>query len=76
MSGELVTNGAVSLDRGAVGLLLACGAGTALGIAMAWWRPVQVLISPLVEAFYPMPKSARIPVTVIWLGFRRRFQDF
>ena len=24
---------------------------------------------PLVEMFYPMPKSALIPVTVIWLGF-------
>jgi ABC-type nitrate/sulfonate/bicarbonate transport system permease component len=36
---------------------------------MAWWRPVQMLAGPLVEAFYPMPKSALIPVTVIWLGF-------
>jgi ABC-type nitrate/sulfonate/bicarbonate transport system permease component len=30
---------------------------------------VNVLLSPLVEMFYPMPKSALIPVTVIWLGF-------
>ncbi len=36
---------------------------------MAWWRPVNVLLSPLVEMFYPMPKSALIPVTVLWLGF-------
>jgi ABC-type nitrate/sulfonate/bicarbonate transport system permease component len=36
---------------------------------MAWWRPLNVLLSPLVELFYPMPKSALIPVTVIWLGF-------
>src|SRR5262249_789579 len=35
----------------------------------AWWRPVNVLLSPLVEMFYPMPKSALIPVTVLWLGF-------
>src|SRR6266540_1399097 len=41
----------------------------ALGIVMAWWRPVSVLLSPIVEMFYPMPKSALIPVTVIWLGF-------
>ncbi len=26
-------------------------------------------LSPLVELFYPMPKSALIPVTVLWLGF-------
>ena len=31
--------------------------------------PVNVVFGPLVEAFYPMPKSALIPVTVIWLGF-------
>jgi ABC-type nitrate/sulfonate/bicarbonate transport system permease component len=68
-SGELIANGAVSLYRGAAGFFLACTVGAALGIAMAWWRPVQVFLSPLVEAFYPMPKSALIPVTVIWLGF-------
>jgi ABC-type nitrate/sulfonate/bicarbonate transport system permease component len=69
LSGELITNGAVSLYRTAAGFFLACAVGTVLGIAMAWWRPVQVFFSPLVEAFYPMPKSALIPVTVIWLGF-------
>jgi ABC-type nitrate/sulfonate/bicarbonate transport system permease component len=26
-------------------------------------------MGPLVEALYPMPKSALIPVTVLWLGF-------
>ncbi len=36
---------------------------------MAWWKPVNVLLAPLVEIFYPLPKSALIPVTVIWLGF-------
>jgi ABC-type nitrate/sulfonate/bicarbonate transport system permease component len=36
---------------------------------MAWWRPVNAVLSPLVELFYPMPKSALIPVTVLWLGF-------
>jgi NitT/TauT family transport system permease protein len=40
-----------------------------LGIGMAWWRPLNVLLGPLVELFYPMPKSALIPVTVLWLGF-------
>ena len=36
---------------------------------MAWWRPVNAALGPLVEMFYPMPKSALIPVTVLWLGF-------
>jgi NitT/TauT family transport system permease protein len=68
-SGELFTNGAASLYRGGLGLLLAIVIGSGLGIFMAWSRPINVLLSPLVEIFYPMPKSALIPVTVIWLGF-------
>ena len=68
-SGELVTAAAASLYRGGAGLVLAIGLGAALGIVMAWWRPLNAFVSPLVEMFYPMPKSALIPVTVIWLGF-------
>jgi len=68
-SGELFANGSASLYRGGMGLLLAIVVGSGLGIFMAWWKPVNVLLSPLVEIFYPMPKSALIPVTVIWLGF-------
>jgi ABC-type nitrate/sulfonate/bicarbonate transport system permease component len=67
--GELVINGLSSLYRAGAGLLLSIVIGAALGIFMAWWRPLNVLLSPLVEIFYPMPKSALIPVTVIWLGF-------
>jgi ABC-type nitrate/sulfonate/bicarbonate transport system permease component len=67
--GELFSNGAASLYRAAMGLLLAVVVGATLGIFMAWWKPVNVLLAPLVEIFYPLPKSALIPVTVIWLGF-------
>ena len=67
--GELLTNGAASIYRAAAGLGLAIVVGSVLGIAMAWSRPVNVLIAPIVEIFYPLPKSALIPVTVIWLGF-------
>lgn len=68
-SGELISHGAASLYRAFAGLALAVVVGAVLGIVMAWWRPVNVLIGPVVEIFYPMPKSALIPVTVIWLGF-------
>jgi ABC-type nitrate/sulfonate/bicarbonate transport system permease component len=67
--GELITNGMASIYRVFAGLALAIAIGIVLGIAMAWWRPVNVLVAPLVEIFYPLPKSALIPVTVIWLGF-------
>src|SRR3954468_15066536 len=67
--GDLWQNAGPSLYRGGIGLLLAIVIGAAVGIAMAWWRPVDAFVGPLVEALYPMPKSALIPVTVLWLGF-------
>jgi ABC-type nitrate/sulfonate/bicarbonate transport system permease component len=68
-SGELVSNGLASIWRAGAGLAISVAVGASLGIAMAWWRPVNALLNPLVELFYPIPKSALIPVTVIWLGF-------
>jgi NitT/TauT family transport system permease protein len=67
--GELTGNALFSLYRAGLGLALAVVIGAALGIAMAWWRAVDALVGPLVEVLYPMPKSALIPVTVLWLGF-------
>jgi NitT/TauT family transport system permease protein len=69
ISGDLVTNGVVSLSRGAAGLGAAVVCGVMLGVLMAWYKPVRVLFNPLVQAVYPMPKSAMIPVVVLWLGF-------
>jgi NitT/TauT family transport system permease protein len=68
-SGELVWNGLNSLYRAGAGLGLAIVVGGLAGIFMAWFRPVQVLLGPLIEIFYPLPKSALIPVTAFWLGF-------
>ncbi len=67
--GDLTTNGLASLARLGAGLGLSIVVGAVLGIVMAWWKPVNVIVSPVVELFYPMPKSALIPVTALWLGF-------
>jgi ABC-type nitrate/sulfonate/bicarbonate transport system permease component len=69
LDAELWRSAGASLYRGGAGLALAIVFGGALGIAMAWWQPVNATVSPLVEALYPMPKSALIPVTALWLGF-------
>jgi len=65
---DLVVNGAASLWRAGAGLSLAIVIGGALGILMARWRAVNIVFGPIVEIFYPVPKSALIPVTIIWLG--------
>jgi ABC-type nitrate/sulfonate/bicarbonate transport system permease component len=69
MSGDLLTNGVNSLYRAAAGLSLAIIIGSAVGVLMAWSRVVDVFIGPIMRLFFPMPKSALIPVMALWLGF-------
>jgi NitT/TauT family transport system permease protein len=68
-SGELVLNGVASVYRAALGLAAAIVVGGALGLAMATSRISRILANPLVQIFYPMPKSALIPLMLIWFGF-------
>jgi NitT/TauT family transport system permease protein len=65
----LIDNGAASIYRAAAGLALAIVVGGGLGMAMARVKLLDLFVNPLVELFYPLPKSALIPVTVLWLGF-------
>jgi len=67
-SGDLASHGLSSLQNLSTGLALGVGVGTALGVLMAWYRPLDDLVHPLVRALYPMPKSALIPVMILWLG--------
>ena len=67
-SGDLVTNGLSSLQNLSAGLVLGVLVGTSLGVLMAWYKPLDELVHPLVRALYPMPKSALIPVMILWLG--------
>lgn len=69
MSGDLLSNGAASLWRLAAGLGLAIAIGSVLGVLMARSRLIDLTMGPLMEFFYPLPKSALIPVTALWLGF-------
>lgn len=68
VSGELISNAVRSLGRAAAGLLAAIVVGVALGLLMATYRPFRLVVNPVVQIFYPMPKSALIPVMMIWFG--------
>jgi len=67
-SGDLASNGLSSLQNLSAGLALGIVVGTSLGVVMAWYKPLDELVHPLVRALYPMPKSALIPVMILWLG--------
>ena len=59
---------ASSLQRAATGLGLAVTVGTVVGTLMASFRSVNATIGPLVQTLYPMPKSALIPLAIMWFG--------
>jgi NitT/TauT family transport system permease protein len=67
-SGELLVNAAYSLNRAAIGLALAVVVGVGLGLSMATMRTFRLIANPLVQLFYPLPKSALIPVVMVWFG--------
>lgn len=66
--GDLLYNTGRSISRAATGLGSAVVVGILAGLLMASFRPVRLLVNPIVQLFYPMPKSALIPVVMIWLG--------
>jgi ABC-type nitrate/sulfonate/bicarbonate transport system permease component len=65
---ELFYNTMQSLMRGFTALALAIVVGIVLGVLMAQIRPARLLLKPFIQMFYPMPKSALIPIVIVWFG--------
>ena len=66
--GDLVTNGISSLANVSAGLGLGIVVGALAGVMMAWYPKVDAAVSPLMKSIYPMPKSALVPVMILWFG--------
>jgi NitT/TauT family transport system permease protein len=75
-SGDLMLNAEASLMRAAIGLLLAVLVGSALGAGMALVPWVYRGVDPIVQIFYPLPKSALIPLVLVWFGLGDRSKTF
>lgn len=68
MDGDLWTNGISSLTNWFFGLGSSVVVGIVLGVMMAWYPTVDDFVNPVIKMLYPMPKSALIPVMILWLG--------
>lgn len=51
-----------------IGYLLGCGIGVPLGIAMAWYRPVDMFVRPLFDILKPIPGIAWVPLFIVFFG--------
>ncbi len=67
-SGELLTNAIASLRRALIGFAIAVCTGTTLGAGMALVPWIRAALDPIVQIFYPLPKSALIPLVLVWFG--------
>ena len=65
---ELLPHTAQSVARGFTALVVSIVVGMTAGVLMAWYKPVRVVVNPFIQMFYPLPKSALIPLTIMWLG--------
>jgi NitT/TauT family transport system permease protein len=67
-AGDLYYHTARSVWRGMIAFAAAVPLGIAAGVLIAWFLPVRILLKPMLQCLYPMPKSALIPLTIIWIG--------
>ena len=66
--GELWKHVRASLVRSAVGFGLAISIAIPLGAAIAWYRPVRELVTPVLEIFRNTAALALLPVFMLLLG--------
>lgn len=68
LQGDMLYHLGQSLWRGAAGFTLAVLIGPVCGILMARYRPLRQYLNPLLQCTYPIPKTALLPLLIIWLG--------
>jgi ABC-type nitrate/sulfonate/bicarbonate transport system permease component len=66
--GELWFHLAASLQRIVIGFVLGAVPGIVIGLAMGLFSPIRALIQPLIDATFPIPKIAILPLFIMVFG--------
>lgn len=66
--GELAQLLASTLTRMAVGYVIGCGCGVALGLLLGANRWARYILKPLIEVLRPIPAPAIVPPLILFLG--------
>jgi len=75
-TGDLFIHIGSSLRRVCVGYLMAAVMAIPLGVAIGWWKRVEILVDPLVHLFRPIPPLAWIPLSILWFGIGDAQNEF
>jgi ABC-type nitrate/sulfonate/bicarbonate transport system permease component len=66
--GELWFHLSASLSRIAIGFVIGAVPGVVVGLAMGLFRPIRAAIQPLIDATFPIPKIALLPLFIMIFG--------
>ena len=67
-NGTLFQHIAASLKVALSGYFLGAVIGIPLGICMAWFRRIDLFVTPLFDLVRPVPTIAWIPLMILWFG--------
>lgn len=68
VNGRLGLDLLLTLQRLLMAFALAAVLGVAIGVASGRWRTVELLIRPITDTLYPLPKIALLPLFIIIFG--------
>jgi taurine transport system permease protein len=57
-----------SLERVLLGFVTGAAFGTALGLAMGYYRKLDAIVNPYVEFLRPLPQLAYLVLLIVWFG--------
>ena len=66
--GDIPAHALASFTRAGIGLLIAFLVGGLGGLLMVWSQMAYRLLNPILQMLYPVPKSALIPLVLIFFG--------
>jgi NitT/TauT family transport system permease protein len=66
--GELWHHLSISLERIVIGFLIGAVPGIIVGLAMGLFGPIRAMIQPLIDATFPIPKVALLPLFIMIFG--------
>jgi len=69
LNGELAEHTTVTLYRVFAGFFAGSIPGIVVGLLMAMFRPLRILVDPLIAALFPIPKIALMPLLLLVFGF-------
>lgn len=67
-NGTLFQHIATSMKVAGSGYILGAVIGIPLGIYMAWFRRIDLFVTPLFDLIRPVPTIAWIPLMILWFG--------